>query len=410
MANTTNLGLPLMAAAQSQKHITHNDAILSLDAVVQLSVKSTSLTAPPGSPAEGDRYLIGSGATGAWDDKDLNITYYTSGAWVFLVPRKGWMCWDEANGAMLVWNGTSWTNLMTAMGSVTSTTLNNNSLAGKLTMLGLGGATADTTNRLSANTPSVLFNRETDDINVTLNKAAAGDDARLTFQDGFSTRALFGLLGNDDFSVSVSPDGSTFYSAMAIDKDTGNVAIGAGSDANNRLLVSGENNLFTSSGSLRFTFNKGSSSDDAALTFQSGFSARALIGLLGDENFTFKVTPDGSSFFTSFVLDKSTGNVSYEALLGAKRTFPNIASNTLTVASSYVNIGNAGTINNFAGGYDGAIVIVQNTSGGTVTISNSGNIKTPGATSMTLDSWNDAAIFVCNGGGTWLCVGFSNNG
>lgn len=221
MANTTNLGLPLMAAAQSQKHITHNDAILSLDAVVQLSVKDTTLTAPPGSPAEGDRYLIASSPTGAWAGKDLNITYYTSGAWVFLVPRLGWMCWDEPNGVMLVWTGSSWEDLLTAAGAVSTTTINNNSLAGKLTMLGIGGATPDATNKLSVNSAGVLLNNAGSSVTATLNKNAAANDASLTFQDAFSTRALFGLLGDDDFHMKVSPDGSTYKTAMVIDKSTG---------------------------------------------------------------------------------------------------------------------------------------------------------------------------------------------
>lgn len=316
MANTTNLGLPLMSAAQSQKHITHNDALLRLDAIVQLSAISAALTAPPGSPTAGDTYIIGSGATGAWAGKDLNVTYYSSGAWVFVVPREGWLSWNKATDTLLVWNGSAWIDFATAGGFVSSTTINNNTLPGRLTMLGLGGATADTTNRLSANTPSVLFNRGTDNINVTLNKQAAANDARFTLQTNFSTRALFGLLANDDFSVSVSPNGSTFYSALAINKDTGNVAIGARSDGTNRLLVSGTNNLFTSSGNLAFTFNKGAAANDARLTFQSGFSARALVGLLGNDDFTFKVTPDGSTYYTAMVIDKDNGAVDFSA--GAK--------------------------------------------------------------------------------------------
>jgi Protein of unknown function (DUF2793) len=225
MANTTNLGLPLMAAAQSQKHITHNDALLSLDALVQLSVKSTTLTAPPGSPAEGDRYLIGSGATAAWVGKDLNITYYTSGAWIFLVPRKGWLCWDEVNGVMLVWTGSAWQNQLTAGGVVTTTTINNNSLPGRLTILGLGGATADSTNRLSINSPAALFNNAGTSIALTLNKNALANDASFTFQTAFSSRALFGLLGDDHFTIKTTPNGSTYKTGLIVSKDTAAVQL-----------------------------------------------------------------------------------------------------------------------------------------------------------------------------------------
>lgn len=505
MADTTHLVLPLMAAAQSQKHVTHNDALLILDALVQLSVADRNLTAPPGGPTEGDRYIIGSGATGAWAGKDLNVATWIDGAWLFLVPREGWIAWVEDENLLFVWNGTAWTDLATAGGFVLASELATDLETGEYDLLGINGATADTTNRLAVNTPAVLFNRGTDDIvvklnkqaaaddaafslqtnfstrllfgtlgnddtslrvspdgstfydalvidkddgtatmlrlglggatadaanrlsvtspailfnrgtddiDVKLNKQAAADDARFTFQTNFSTRALIGTIGNDDFSISVSPDGSTFYSAMAIDKDTGNVAIGTSSDANNRLLVSGSNMLFTSSGDLAFTFNKGAAGDDASLTFQSGFSARALVGLLGDDDFTFKVTPDGSSYYTSFVIDKDNGQVNFKQLTGHERGYTTVVSNAITVTAGFMNLTGAGpvTLSTINGGFDGAEVTIQHTGGGTLTITNSGNIKTIGATSMTLDNWNDTATFICNGTGTWLCKAFCNNG
>ena len=53
MSNSTRLALPYIDAAQSQKHVTHNDALVALDALVQLSVKARNQIAPPAAPAEG---------------------------------------------------------------------------------------------------------------------------------------------------------------------------------------------------------------------------------------------------------------------------------------------------------------------------------------------------------------------
>ena len=50
-------------AAQAQKHVTHNEALRILDTLVQLAVLDRDLTAPPGSPAEGERWIVK--ATGA---------------------------------------------------------------------------------------------------------------------------------------------------------------------------------------------------------------------------------------------------------------------------------------------------------------------------------------------------------
>ena len=88
-------------------------------------------------------------------------------------------------------------------------------------LLGLGGATADATNRLSLNAPAVLLNNAGAGIEVTVNKAAAGNDAAFAFKTGFSARALIGLLGSDDFSFKVSPDGSTWNTGLTMDRTTG---------------------------------------------------------------------------------------------------------------------------------------------------------------------------------------------
>ena len=95
----------------------------------------------------------------------------------------------------------------------------------KALLLGLGGAAADAWNRLSVNTPAVLLNNAGAGIEATVNKAAAGNDAAFAFKTGFSARALIGLLGSDDFSFKVSPDGAAYFDAMLIDRNSGRVEL-----------------------------------------------------------------------------------------------------------------------------------------------------------------------------------------
>jgi len=61
----------------------------------QLPVKDKDLTAPPVSPAEGDRYIVGPSATGAWATHDDDITWWDTSAWQFDTPAKGWKCCVE---------------------------------------------------------------------------------------------------------------------------------------------------------------------------------------------------------------------------------------------------------------------------------------------------------------------------
>ena len=358
---TTHLLLPYILAAQAQKHVTHNEALRILDGLVQLSVIDRDLTASPVSPADGDRYIVGSGATGDWVGWDLNIALWNDGAWLRLPPRIGWRTWVEDEALLLVWTGAAWevvgepsdisdavfslvndtdptkkavfslsgistattrsytlpntsselailagtqtftgnktfSGTLTASGTVTvsaasasigtatttatygmgtgatttgvtktvnlgtggasgsNTVVNIGSAtagAGGTTvintpmvtfanavtqvgmpqanltaqLLGLGGATADSYNRVSVNTPALLFNNAGAGIEATVNKAAAGNDAAFAFKTGFSARALIGLLGSDDFSFKVSPDGSTFFDAIRIDRTSGQVEL-----------------------------------------------------------------------------------------------------------------------------------------------------------------------------------------
>ncbi|MPZ55017.1 MAG: DUF2793 domain-containing protein [Rhizobiales bacterium] len=89
MTDTANLGLPSIAAAQAQKHVTHNEALKVLDALVMLSALDRTGT-PPGAPDEGDRYLVTATATGAWAGWEDSIAAYQDGAWVRYQPGNGW--------------------------------------------------------------------------------------------------------------------------------------------------------------------------------------------------------------------------------------------------------------------------------------------------------------------------------
>lgn len=361
---TTHLLLPYILAAQAQKHVTHNEALRLLDAMVQLSVLDRDLTVPPATPADGDRYIVASGATGLWAGWDLNVAFWIDGFWMRLVPRPGWLAWIADEASSTVWTGVVWeltgvpqdvsdaifslvndadptkralfslsgistattrtftlpntsselailagtqtfsgnktfSGTLTASGAVTvsaavatigtaiatatygigtgatstgvtkTVNLGTDGAAGSTTvvnigsttpgaggttvvntptvtfanavtqvgmpqanltaqLLGLGGATADAYNRLSMNSPAVLLNNAGAGIEVTVNKVAAADDAAFAFKTGFSGRALMGLLGSDDFSFKVSPDGSTWNTGLTIDRATGRPSLPQG--------------------------------------------------------------------------------------------------------------------------------------------------------------------------------------
>lgn len=79
---TPRLKLPYILQNQAQKEVTHAVGLNGLDALTQTAVESISLTTPPAG-IEGNLYIVGVGATGAWSAKDNQLAQFIGGNWVF---------------------------------------------------------------------------------------------------------------------------------------------------------------------------------------------------------------------------------------------------------------------------------------------------------------------------------------
>jgi hypothetical protein len=210
--DTTILSLPLILPAQAQKHVTHNEALIALDLIVQLTVINRTLVAPPALPALGDRHIVAAGATGAWAGKGERIALFSETGWQFTQGLPGWRAHVLAEGQTAVFDGVAWKTPSEA----------------PLTVPQLGvAATADATNRLTVAAPATLLNHAGAGHQLKLNKASAGDTASLLFQTGFGGRAEMGTAGTDDFSVKVSADGSAWATALLAEAATGEVTLPA---------------------------------------------------------------------------------------------------------------------------------------------------------------------------------------
>lgn len=371
MVDTPNKKFPLMASNQSQKHVTYNELLIDLDVIVQSSVISASITAPPGSPAEGDTYIVPSGATGAWSGHTNKITMWYGGAWVMQNPQVGWRCWNQATSELLVFSGGVWTSFLNAVfsagiaddvftlndnvdstkkarfelsGITTSTTrtytlpnidstiavlsgiaqtfANSTTFSGGTTTLGttttvsgtmtitaasatLGNSTATSTYNLGTGATLTATTK-------TINIGTAGVSGSTTVINLGS--AVSGALGS---MVINSPTVTFANSVTVVGMPQANLTAlylglgGATADASNRLSINTPQVLLNNAGSgIEMTFNKNAAGNDASLAFKTGFSTRALAGLLGDDDWRLKVSPNGSTWFDALVVDRSTGQVS----------------------------------------------------------------------------------------------------
>jgi hypothetical protein len=442
------LALPLIQPAQAQKHVTHNEALRLLDVLVQAAVSTRGANTPPATPAAGERHIVGSAPTGLWAGQAGRIALWEDpSGWAFLTPLEGWTAHVVAEDAAAVFIDGAWVGAA------------ERSL--RVLMLGVG-TDADVTSRLAVASPASVFSHAGASHRMTLNKAATGDTASLSFQNGFSGRAEMGLVGDDTFRLQVSPDGAAFLTAVEAAPATGILRLpqgvrsdgfalrdaadptkaaqftlsglttgvtrsytlpdvtgtlahttngaqtfagaitvsaatatlgtstatstygvgtgstasgntktvnlgtggasgsttvvnvgpatagaggslvintptvtfaatvgavgmaqanltalyaglgGATADATNRLSVNTPAVLFNHAGAgTETTLNKAAAGDDAALAFKTGFSARALAGLLGSDDFTLKVSADGSAFAEALVADRASGRVRF---------------------------------------------------------------------------------------------------
>ena len=359
---TPLLGLPLILPAQAQKHVTHNEGLALLDALVQPAVLTFASNTPPATPAEGDRHVTGLAPTGLWAGQAGKLAVFEGAIWRFLAPREGWTVQIPSQQSFAVYEGGAWRLPGTRPISASQVGI---------------GTTADATNVLSVAGPATLLSSAgSGGHQVKVNKTASGDTASLLFQTGFSGRAELGTIGGDDFRLKVSADGTTFADAIvtagadasvstpgglrlpdgsaatpglrfAADTDTGlhrsaantvavvaggavratvsdtrmqidvpasatRMGVGTTADAVNVLKSAGPATLLTHAGTggHQARVNKAAATDAASVQFQTGLSGRAEVGTLGSDNFSVRVSVDGTTFSDAIVIPVADASLS----------------------------------------------------------------------------------------------------
>lgn len=116
MTDTPRLSMPLLAASQAQKHVTHNEALEILDATVQMTVQAFGAASPPGSPVEGQIWALGSAPGGVWVGQGGRLAAWYNGGWLFVTPGQGWVA-AGPEGGLRQWDGSAWVPLPLAVGA-----------------------------------------------------------------------------------------------------------------------------------------------------------------------------------------------------------------------------------------------------------------------------------------------------
>ncbi len=212
---TPRLNLALLAAGQSQKHITLNEALMRCDALIHARALSVSVSAQPATPSDGDAYILPSGASGAeWAEQPNGaMMRYDTHLWEVINVPAGALVYVADTQSFVVRTDTGWVALESHLKAIDN-----------LLRLGIGTG-ADSYNRLALKSPAALMSAEdggSGDFSLALNRSADDAEVQILWQSEYETRALLGLLGGDDLTLKVS-DGISWREALRVNHVSGRV-------------------------------------------------------------------------------------------------------------------------------------------------------------------------------------------
>jgi hypothetical protein len=159
----------------------------------------------------------------------------------------------------------------------------------------------------------------------------------LRYADGGWTR----LAANDGAVAYVKDEGALLFRAGGAWRPIGQalgqlqnlsrLGLATEADAVNPLSAKLNKALFAARGAgeggdgdLRITFNKEAASDVLSLLFQSGFSGRAELGLVGDDDLQLKVSADGAAWREAVRVERGTGRLWADNIAVTRSAAPNL--------------------------------------------------------------------------------------
>lgn len=104
---TDRYALPVIRSGQSQKEVTHNEALTIIDALLHPAV-ARDVVSPPVTPVVGEMWIVPAAASGAWAQHSGKIAIWHSGGWGYVVPRQGCVVWSLADNAQAIYDGVRW--------------------------------------------------------------------------------------------------------------------------------------------------------------------------------------------------------------------------------------------------------------------------------------------------------------
>ena len=117
---STLIGAVRLVAGQVDADVTYATALSQVDAIMYAEVNLGHTGGPPGSPLDGDRYIVQT-ATGDWSGHLDDFALFYNSAWYFVEPWEGLTVYDSAGASKgrWIWSGSAWVQGVTPQADVT---------------------------------------------------------------------------------------------------------------------------------------------------------------------------------------------------------------------------------------------------------------------------------------------------
>ena len=173
-------------------------------------------------------------------------------------------------------------------------------------------------------------------------------------------------------------------------------------DSTNKFVVQSNAALFSDvattgggTGDMRVTLSKQAAANTASFLFQDNFSGRAEIGITGDDNFHFKVSPDGSSWTDAMDIPAATGVV----------TLPSVDINGGTVDGAAIGSAVAATGKFTTLQASGAVTLLPASAAVSIAPTGTGTVSLSPAGALTINPAAASTINNCSIGATTASTG-----
>jgi len=106
---TPRFNLPLLAVSHAQKEVTHNEALIRIDALLHAVIENR-LSTPPALAAcdSGKCWLVEEGASGSWSGRSGQLAVWTGDDWRYIPATDGMRLRLQPQNSDIVRSGDAW--------------------------------------------------------------------------------------------------------------------------------------------------------------------------------------------------------------------------------------------------------------------------------------------------------------